>query len=65
MEGEGWRERERKTKTEKKRGEGRRERRKMKYRETDKTRMLKGFQSRAVWGVLSSLMLKQLVLNPF
>lgn len=42
-----------------------RERMKMKWRETDKTRMLKGFQSGAVWGVFSSPMLKQLVLNPF
>lgn len=38
---------------------------KMKSGETDKTRMLKGFQSVAVWGVLLSPMLKQLVLNPF
>lgn len=39
------------------------ERLKMKKGKIDKTRMLKGFQ--AVWGVLSSPMLKQLVLNPF
>lgn len=48
-----------------KKGGEERERMKMKFGETDKTRMLKGFQSGPVWGVFSSPMLKQLVLNPF
>lgn len=48
-----------------KKGGEERERMKMKLRETAKTRMLKGFQSGPVWGVFSSPMLKQLVLNPF
>lgn len=65
---QGWRERERERMTgrENERRKVERRTRKMKQRETDKTRMLKGFQSGGCLGSsLSSPMLKQLASNPF